>query len=82
MGVTEFQERFREIMRKAGFLADVLFVFGHPAKEIVKAAGKKRMDLVVVGSRGLTGAKQFLLGSVSPMALKHSPASILIVRRR
>jgi nucleotide-binding universal stress UspA family protein len=53
---------------------------GHPAREIVRAAKKREVDLVVVGSHGLGGIKRFLLGSISDQVLAYAHCSVLIVR--
>lgn len=54
----------------------------HPAAGLIDAAREYDADLLVVGSRGLTGLDHFLLGSVSERVLQHAPCSVLIVRRR
>ncbi|MDT7041153.1 universal stress protein [Candidatus Nitronereus thalassa] len=54
---------------------------GYAAEEIVKAAYRFRADLVVIGSRGLTGVKRTLLGSVSSRVVRHAPCSVLVVRK-
>lgn len=54
--------------------------FGHEADEILKAAKRTRADLVVMGSRGLTGLRRFLLGSVSNKVTRHAPCSVMVVR--
>lgn len=38
------------------------------------------IDLLVAGSRGLTGSERLQLGSVSETLLKYAPCSVLIVR--
>ena len=53
---------------------------GDPAHEIIEAAETFDCDLIVMGSRGLTGIDRLLLGSVARNVLLHSPASVLIVR--
>ncbi len=55
--------------------------FGHEAEEILKAAKRTRADLVVMGSRGLTGLRRFLLGSVSNKVTRHAPGSVVVVRK-
>ena len=55
---------------------------GHPAEQIVLAAGEYASDLVIVGSHGLTGIKRFLLGSVSDHVLQYAPCSVLIVKQQ
>ena len=54
---------------------------GHAADEILKAAQAVRADLVVVGSRGLTGLRRFLLGSVAHKVARHASCSVLVVRQ-
>jgi len=70
-----------ERIQKAGFEARVAVVHGHPSHEIVSIAEAERADLVVVGSRGLTGTSRFLLGSVSDGIIKYAPCAVLVVRR-
>jgi nucleotide-binding universal stress UspA family protein len=70
-----------ERIRKAGFDAKLAVVHGHPSHEIVKIAEAERADLVVVGSRGLTGTSRFLMGSVSDGVIKYAPCAVLVVRR-
>lgn len=53
---------------------------GYAAEEIIKAAYRFRADLIVMGSRGLTGVKRSLLGSVSSRVARHAPCSVLVVR--
>ena len=54
---------------------------GYAAEEIIKAASRFRADLIVMGSRGLTGMKRTLLGSVSSRVARHAPCSVLVVRK-
>ena len=53
---------------------------GDAADAILDVAEEQRCDLVVVGNKGLTGAKRFLLGSVPNKVSHHAPCSVLIVR--
>jgi nucleotide-binding universal stress UspA family protein/ribosomal protein S18 acetylase RimI-like enzyme len=53
---------------------------GDAAHEIIEAASSLQCDLVVMGSRGLTGLRRILLGSVARNVLLHTDASVLIVR--
>jgi nucleotide-binding universal stress UspA family protein len=69
-----------ERLAQAGLNCTTLIRTGHPARELVRIAKKREVDLVVVGSHGLSGIKRFLLGSVSDQVLAYSPCSVLIVR--
>jgi nucleotide-binding universal stress UspA family protein len=53
---------------------------GDAADAILDIAEEQRSDLIVVGNRGMTGAKRFLLGSVPNRISHHAPCSVLIVR--
>jgi nucleotide-binding universal stress UspA family protein len=53
---------------------------GDAADAILDIAEDQRSDLIVVGNRGMTGAKRFLLGSVPNKVSHHAPCSVLIVR--
>lgn len=53
---------------------------GHPAEAIVRVAAGTQADLIVVGSRGLSGIQQFLLGSTSDRVAHHAHCPVLIVK--
>jgi len=53
---------------------------GVPADEIVKVAQSEMVDLIVLGSRGLTEVRAFLLGSVSDRVSHRAKCPTLIVR--
>lgn len=67
--------------REAGVSAVETFARqGDAADAILDVAEEQRCDLIVVGNRGMTGAKRFLLGSVPNKVSHHAPCSVLIVR--
>ncbi len=55
-------------------------VHGEPSAALIELCEKLDADLLVVGSRGMTGAARFLLGSVPNRCAHHAPCSVLIVR--
>jgi nucleotide-binding universal stress UspA family protein len=52
---------------------------GDAADVIVEVAEELGADLVVVGNRGMTGARRFILGSVPNKVSHHCPCNLLIV---
>jgi nucleotide-binding universal stress UspA family protein len=52
---------------------------GDPADALLTLCEDLDADLLVIGNRGMRGAKRFLLGSVSNRCAHHAPCSILIV---
>lgn len=55
-------------------------VSGDPAEEIVRLANIYQADLIVLGSRGLTGLNRILQGSVSSQVVADAPCSVLVVK--
>ena len=53
---------------------------GNAAEKILEIANNKVIDTIVVGSRGLSAAKEFLLGSVSHKLSHHAKCTVVIVR--
>jgi nucleotide-binding universal stress UspA family protein len=52
---------------------------GDPADAILDVAEQVGADLIMVGNKGMTGARRFLLGSVPNKVSHHSPCSVIIV---
>jgi nucleotide-binding universal stress UspA family protein len=53
---------------------------GDPADAILDVAEETNADLIVVGNKGMTGARRFLLGSVPNKVSHHAPCNVMIVR--
>jgi nucleotide-binding universal stress UspA family protein len=53
---------------------------GDPADAILDVAEETGADLIVVGNKGMTGARRFLLGSVPNKVSHHAPCNVMIVR--
>jgi nucleotide-binding universal stress UspA family protein len=69
-----------DIARKAGVPVEVYARQGDPADAILDVAEEQEADLIIVGNKGMTGAKRFLLGSVPNKVSHHAPCSVLIIR--
>ena len=70
-----------EMAKREG--ADVkgeLLESGSTVQALVEFAANEKADLLVVGTRGMTGFKKLLLGSVSSGAIAHATCSVLVVR--
>jgi nucleotide-binding universal stress UspA family protein len=73
-------EAAAEVANKAGVTVSVYARQGDPADAILDVAEEQEADLIVVGNKGMTGAKRFLLGSVPNKVSHHAPCSVLIIR--
>jgi nucleotide-binding universal stress UspA family protein len=85
--VKEMEAEGREIITRAEAYAkstgadyECKMLQGVPAEEIVKAAQSEKVDLIVIGSRGLSEVRAFLLGSVSDKVSHHAKCPTLIVK--
>jgi nucleotide-binding universal stress UspA family protein len=68
------------VAREAKVTVDVYPRQGDPADAILDVAEEREADLIIVGNKGMTGAKRFLLGSVPNKVSHHAPCSVLIIR--
>ena len=65
--------------RRAGVKVELHAVPGDAADVLVDVATQVGADLVVVGNRGMSGARRFVLGSVPNKVSHHCPCSLLVV---
>jgi nucleotide-binding universal stress UspA family protein len=69
-----------EQLKESGFEVQTHAREGDPADAILDVAEEQNADLIVVGNKGMTGAKRFLLGSVPNKVSHHAPCSVMIIR--
>jgi nucleotide-binding universal stress UspA family protein len=68
------------IAAEAGASATVHALGGDPADALLSLCEQVHADLLVIGNRGMQGARRFLLGSVSSRCAHHAVCSTLIVQ--
>lgn len=66
--------------RKEGLEVHIHPVQGDPSDAILNTAERIDADLIVVGNKGMTGARRFILGSVPNNISHHAPCSVMIVQ--
>lgn len=74
--VTQMRDQFL----KEGYAVTTTVQTDHPTETIMSSAAGHQTDLLVVGSRGLSGSERLQLGSVAETVLKYAPCSVLVVR--
>jgi nucleotide-binding universal stress UspA family protein len=65
---------------KVSVKTDVIIATTSVVKEIVEYAEKKKVEMIVIGSRGMTGFKKLLLGSVASGVVTYSHCPVLVVK--
>ena len=71
-----------ERLRAAGFAAVETVRAGHPAETIVSHAAASEPDLIVLGTRGLSELRRWIVGSVSGKVARYAATSVLVARSR
>jgi nucleotide-binding universal stress UspA family protein len=73
-------DRWAEKVRVAGIDVEVMVTQSPPSEAIAHSADELSADLIVMGSRGLTGLKHILLGSVTERTLRACACPVLVVK--
>jgi nucleotide-binding universal stress UspA family protein len=68
------------IAAEAGVEATTHALTGDPADALLSLVERVEADLLVIGNRGMHGARRFLLGSVSSRCAHHAECNVLIVQ--
>ena len=72
--------KFESQAKEYGIKGYVINKKGNVAEEILKIADKEKVDMIQLGSRGLSTAKEFLLGGVSHKVVHHARCPVTVVR--
>ena len=57
-------------------------LYGHASDQICSYAEEVEADLIIIGSRGLSSLKRFLLGSTTNQVVPHAPCSVLVIKEK
>ncbi|QXE24466.1 UspA domain protein [Richelia sinica FACHB-800] len=74
------EKQLQTYQEKISVKTELELVTGEPADEIIRLANIYKADLIVIGSRGLTGMKRIVLGSVSTQVMEEANCSVLVVK--
>lgn len=73
-------DHVEKLGEEAGVKVEPVFLKGIPAEKILGYAEESNIDLIVMGTHGLTGVKRFLIGSVTENVVRHSKVPVMIIR--
>lgn len=73
-------ERALGLLRVSGVEVETYARKGDAAEALLDVADEVKADLIVVGSKGMRGAKRFLLGSVPNKVTHHASCDVIVVR--
>jgi len=72
--------RYADDLRGRGLEVEAVVREGYPASVIVDEATERHADLIVIGTRGLSGFKHLLLGSIAERVVQKAPCAVLTVK--
>jgi nucleotide-binding universal stress UspA family protein len=79
----EWYGKVNAMAEKAGVkvtAADTIFDVVSVVNAIISYAERNKVDLIIMGTKGRTGIKKFVLGSVASGVLSHAPCPVLVAR--
>jgi len=80
---TEAQEqlgRLAESVRARNIEVETVVCEGYAATVIIEEAERRDIDLIVIGTHGLSGLKHLLLGSIAERVVQKAPCPVLTVK--
>ena len=79
-GAAKFMAKAKKHAAKNGILFNDKVLYGDEGAKIVSYAKKNNFDMIIIGSRGRSVAKEIFLGSTSNYVLHKSPIPVLIIK--
>jgi len=76
----QIEKQLQSYQTKLTGESTIEIVTGDPAEEIIRLANIYQVDLIAIGSRGLTGVKRIIQGSVSSQVVENAPCSVMVVK--
>lgn len=74
-----YLQKKTETMKYLGVDVSHVAAYGPAADEIISFARKRPDNLIAMRSHGLSGAKRWLLGSVTETVVRHSGDPVLVI---
>jgi nucleotide-binding universal stress UspA family protein len=78
-----FEEKFKKVAQRAEDLEVELetdIAVGHPVEQIVHRAEADRVDLIILGRRGMSRFEKMIVGSTSEKVLRYAHCPVMVVR--
>lgn len=73
-------EKIVKYGEEQGVLIQTEILRGHPAESIVRYAFDRKADLIIMGTRGMGGFKNLIIGSVAQKVVSYSKVPVLVIK--
>ncbi len=74
------EKQLQVIQQQLTCPSQIEVVRGDPSEEIIRSSNIYKADLIIIGSRGLTGMNRILKGSVSAQVVAEADCSVLVLK--
>lgn len=78
----ETHRKFDSLKKAKNLDFKALIKEGSAAKKIIETAEKEKVDLIVLGKRGLSAIEKLFIGSVANQVLRNSPVPVLLTKKK
>lgn len=78
----KFPQKYEDLLEENGIVHEIVIREGSPADAIVQEAGKRKIDLIIIGSHGHGALYHLLLGSVSESVLQNATCPVMVVKTK
>lgn len=78
----ETQKKFDSLKKLKNMEFKTLIKEGNAAKKIIETADEEKVDLIVLGRRGLSAVEKLLIGSVANQVLRNSSVPLLLTKKK
>ena len=75
-------ERLEAFQKTMGVEFQCIIRDGNAAKEIIAVAEEEKVDLIVMGKKGLSALERLFIGSVANHVLRQSPVPVLMTKKK
>ena len=78
----EAQKWFDDIKEKLGvkFITEVIIAKESIVKEIIEYSEREKIDLIIIGTRGRSGLKKLLLGSIASGVVTYANCPVIVIK--
>lgn len=81
-GASKIQMKAQQLLDEEQIDCELSSILGsNPSRALVETADQEKVDLIVVGSRGLGSAAAFIMGSVSKQVVTKANCDVLVVKK-
>ena len=77
-GALKALKKLKEQLAESALSIEVKTRIGHPVAEILQESEESDVDIIYIGSKGLSGVSRMLMGSVAEGVTRHANTSVLV----